>query len=407
MSIKSLLVVMAAGLIASGQSTATGFERLDVSKDRLASYQLSDANRIADMDVDALKVDAEKLAAVTEGSFAGRATGWWAFERPVAIHYRMFENRAESAGGIVIVSGRTEGLALYYETIGDLLRNGWSVYIHDHRGQGFSSRLLEGKENQSRGYVDSFDYYVDDLRSFSDLVAAKRAGNPRPLFIMAHSMGGAVTSLLLQKQNGPYKAVVLVTPMHEPWAAGESQDRANQVADKYCDDIARPLAFSVPFVSESFAEGGDFDDQAKAAVGPDKFSISQDRKRLALNWQARAATCSGPSCGHLNAKVGGATKRWFNQACAASRQARGKAASEIGIPVLLLQGGDDRIVKPERQIEFCENVNVGKAARYCRGYVVEGGRHALLIEEDKYRQPVLVKMQDFFKCVGSGRTDCL
>ena len=81
-----------------------------------------------------LEAIALKEAQLTRGAFTG-ADG-------VKIHYRLYQHRAETRGGIVISSGRTEGLALYQETVRDLVRSGYSVYIHDHRGQGFSQRLL-------------------------------------------------------------------------------------------------------------------------------------------------------------------------------------------------------------------------------------------------------------------------
>ena len=83
--------------------------------------------------------------------------------RDVDIYYRKFEIKppAEEVGAIVISNGRTESMAGYPELIWDLHQQGYSVYILDHRGQGFSTRLLPDPQ---KSYVEKFEDYVDDLR---------------------------------------------------------------------------------------------------------------------------------------------------------------------------------------------------------------------------------------------------
>ena len=406
MKIGALLLSMSLMCCAIADAGAAQFAVLLIPESKVQSFKLSNQTRLTPESWPMLKQEVDELSAITEQHFNGVPAG----SRETIIFYRAFVNPKESRGGIVIVSGRTEGLALYYETIGDLLRNGYSVYMHDHRGQGYSSRLLEGPGDESRGYVDDFAYYVDDLKTFVDLVQDSRKGSTKPLFMLAHSMGGAIAALLLERKETatPIKGLALITPMFEPWASGDQFGVVEATADRYCDRWATKLPFTIPYLSTRYVDGKDFKELAaeyEAQPTALKSPITRDSTRLAINWRARASTCAGSHCGNGSAKVGGATLRWFNQACAASREARGPAAAAISVPVLLLQGSDDKVVNPGRQVEFCDQMNSASPGR-CTGLVVMGGRHGLLLEADAYRHPTLAKTLSFFECTAAGQSRC-
>src|SRR4051812_6688754 len=135
-------------------------------------------------------------------------------DQRIRIAYRRFPVPNEK-GAIVISSGRTESMLIYQELIWDLNNHGYSVYIHDHRGQGLSGRLLD--ESQ-KSYIDKFDFYVADLKTSHDtVVEPNRASRTPPrLFLLAHSMGGGIASLYIEKYTHDFDAAALVTPMHAP-----------------------------------------------------------------------------------------------------------------------------------------------------------------------------------------------
>lgn len=350
-----------------------------------------------------LEAATARLAPMTRGSFTGAAGA--------TIHYRLYQHRAETRGGVVVVAGRTEGLVTYQELIRDLVANGYSVYIHDHRGQGFSQRLLTS--DTTMGYVDSFDNYVKDLASFvAGPVRAARAGRTRPLFVLAHSMGGAVSSLYLaQQRDSGIAAAALVTPMMEPWTAGTSDaGLVDKLADAFCDSYSVDVASFGWLLAEKYAEGGPFDEQyaaVRAAPADAPNDLTHSALRFARHWQARNdARCEGADCGSPHAKVGGVSYRWFNQSCFASEKARGKAAANIAVPVLLLQGENDTVVKPSAQLEFCRNVNDANGPGYCIGRTVRKALHSIFIEADVYRAPALQRVLGFFDCVRKGAPRC-
>lgn len=350
-----------------------------------------------------LEALALKEAQLTRGAFTG-VDG-------VKIHYRLYQHRAETRGGIVISTGRTEGLALYQETVRDLVRSGYSVYIHDHRGQGFSQRLLP--QDDSIGHVENFDDYVNDLAAFVDgPVRAARAGRPLPLFLLAHSMGGAAAALFLEASpSARIAALALVTPMMAPWATGASNAGVTaQLADYLCDGGTMQLSGIAWLMPKSYAEGTPFDPayeliRQRAPDAPN--ALTHSAARFKRHWDMRAqARCDGPDCGSPHAKVGGVSYRWFQQSCAAAERVRGEAAGRIRQPVLLLQGEQDVVVKPSAQKTFCDNLNAAHGAGYCVGRTVMQGKHSLLIEADAYRIPVLHRVLGFFDCVASGAARC-
>ena len=124
------------------------------------------------------------------------------------IAYKYFPVK-NSKATIVIASGRTEGMVKYPELIYDLNNNGYSVYIYDHRGQGFSGRITT---DLRLGYVKDFFDYVKDLKYFVKNIVK----HDKKLFLLAHSMGGQVASLYAQRYTNDFDALVLSSPMHQP-----------------------------------------------------------------------------------------------------------------------------------------------------------------------------------------------
>ncbi len=296
----------------------------------------------------------------------------------IKIAYELFLQKKpnEEQDAIVIVSGRTESYVKYDESIYDLYRNGYAVFIYDHRGQGLSDRILPGADNYEKGYVERFDDYVEDLDTFIERIV--RPEKPRRIFLLAQSMGGAIASLWAERYPKVAHALALSSPMHQPTLIGGYRGSRG---------ACRTL---VPLM-------GQFRPTAYAGGGP--FHFTQD------DFQANDYTHSVVRFNrfldafdkHQEARVGGPTWQWVHEACRGAIESVTNA-SEIQIPVLLLQAGSDSVVDPQAQEEFCDNLARG-GKQTCNGggpVVIERAKHEMFIESDEYRRPVLEHILNFF-----------
>jgi lysophospholipase len=402
-----LVTLMACGLGAPVAGAAGGFAVLQADPQALSGHQVVDESRFAGQGWRDIEQANAAIASVEVGHFDGVPTGW--FERPVRIHHRAYVLPAERETGLVIVvPGFTEGLVIYQEVIHDLLRNGWSAYVIDHRNQGFSTRLIEAEDGGDKGHLDRFDHLVTDLQTFVERVRVARSAEgrpPRPMVLLAHSMGGAVSALMLARQGAetPFAAAAFVTPMMAPTVAPASATTwGERSLRRWCEAGSMPAFFSWPGVSTVRASGGTFEQEwRRYREMLDRGTHDQTHSvvRHDVRWANRASACEGEHCGHGDARVAGATMGWVAEACAASLEARGEGAARIQVPVLVLQGGEDRVVEPQAQEAFCDHVNAGKAEDApgrCTGLRLPEARHGLLVEVDRLRRPAIAEVLSFW-----------
>lgn len=270
---------------------------------------------------------------------------------------------------ILICPGRVESYVKYPELAWDLFHSGYDVVIIDHRGQGRSGRLLQ---DSHRGHVESFTHYVDDLETLYRKDVLSRPYRKR--FAFAHSMGGAILTLLLARLPRAFDAAVLASPMFgillplPQWVAHRILDWTNK----------RPV------LRESYAVG-------TGKWQPRPFSINQlthSRERYRRNLRFYA---DDPGL-----RVGGPTWHWVRESVLAGKSVLSKA-KDINTPLLLLQAGSDKVVDNQVQDLFCHIMTA--AGQPCEGekpWVISGARHEILFEKDSMRTEAIEAMLAFY-----------
>ena len=108
-------------------------------------------------------------------------------------------------GTVFILPGRTEHAEKYGPTAALLAQAGFAVTAIDWRGQGLAQRLLP---DARKGHVRRFSDYQTDL----DTWLAACADLPKPWFMLAHSMGGAIGLRALMR-GLPFQAAGFSAPM--------------------------------------------------------------------------------------------------------------------------------------------------------------------------------------------------
>ncbi len=122
---------------------------------------------------------------------------------------RLFTQRWEAHAAhaaMLLVHGYAEHSGRYAHVAGYLNAHDVSVYTYDQRGF--------GRSDGRRALVTSFDQLLDDLQCVIDRTR-RRLSDDAPLFLMGHSMGGAVCALYAIERSQAFQGLILSSPAVE------------------------------------------------------------------------------------------------------------------------------------------------------------------------------------------------
>ena len=213
------------------------------------------------------------------------------------LFYR-FAAPAEPEALLIIIHGYGEHSGRYEDLIQDFSSRGYAVFVPDLRGHGRSQRVF--------GDIEGRDKVREDIRILTQQAVQQFPGVP-PVLI-GHSMGGMFALYQLIAYQDDYVAAVLSGPA-----------------------ILLPEGVS-PLVK---AMAG-----VIAAIVPNLPIQELDLSEATRNMELRAADKLDPLqyTGKARARTGNETIRAQEEI-----QAR---LHEIGIPILLMHGADDKVIDP-------------------------------------------------------------
>ncbi len=287
-------------------------------------------------------------------------------QNTITLRYAKFGKGKGEKGSLMFINGWAENLLKYTELFYDLHLKGFSpIYTYDHRGQGFSDRLLP---NPHIGYVEDYSFYRKDMKAFIEIVLKDPEINKDNLFLIAHSMGGAIALDYLQTylDQKHFKAMVLSAPLLKIQIG-------YPVFDPFILSFVKLACWffckkQVPGINTRYME-------RKLMSG------SQARIKFGIHIETKfpKAILDRPSY-HWVLKSFSATKDLMQE----------KKILRIHIPLLILQAKKEVLVSNKYQNQFC-----GKLQNYCHIKRL-AGRHELFLETDTIRDKAIEETIRFF-----------
>ncbi|MDG6895298.1 alpha/beta hydrolase [Volucribacter amazonae] len=281
-------------------------------------------------------------------------------KKGINIAYRHFNHNAKATKLLIVANGRAENILKWTEVAYDFYQQGYDILLFDHRGQGYSQRLLKDKH---KGYIDDFRFYVEDMANLIENLTALYPYSQQ--FLLAHSMGALISSFYLANY-----------PHHIDKAVFSSPFFAIPYPRPYSDELIINVMMLLGQGKRYVFGKGDY---APANLNNNHLSTCRTR----ICWHNRIQR----KYHHL--RLGGPTFRWLHLSAIAIKQLN-KLLPRIEIPLMLLQAEKDSVVCNKTLPELTALLPQGQLQ------LIAKAKHEILFERDSIRQPVIAYIQDFF-----------
>ncbi len=267
-------------------------------------------------------------------------------------------------GTLVLMTGYSEFIEKYFETVRDFTKRGYVVVMPEWRGHGLS----EGDSVEpTRLHLRDFDTNLRDLEDRWDRLVAPL---PKPHVGLAHSMGGQISLRAVQA--------------HPDWLSGLAQ-----CAPMHGLPIPRHLKLMMKAII-GWAKLRGKDDVWNPAQGeavrpsvPEENNVTNDLARFK---RGDTLYVTEPKL-----QVNGASLGWFAAADKAMTDSqRKKFLAGIKTPLFIGTAGEELLVDNAIHAHVIANVQNGSGKFYAKG------KHELLMEKDAVREAFIADVAAFF-----------
>ena len=278
--------------------------------------------------------------------------------------YAPKEKRNDNA--ILILPGRMEPSIKYFELIYDIRNLPFDFFVLDHRGQGFSDRLLD---DPMKGHVENFQDFTKDV----DIVFKSYLKDYKKINILSHSMGGAIHLSFLQNYPG-YKKVIeknlTIAPMID----------INFAPYKKWQAISILKIFDIVGQDNKYVLGGrSFNPEAK--YENNRTTTSEVRWNKNHNFYLK----------YPELQLGSTTNRWTLQSHQATNRIIKYRSKLADLNLLIFQAENDSFVTNARNPILCGSI------KKCRIINYKNAKHGIHSERDEIRDQFIAELIKYFK----------
>lgn len=259
---------------------------------------------------------------------------------------------------VVILHGFTEFPEKYLELTWYFVNRGYHVFLP----------TLRGHDSGEAIHVERFEDYVRDLHCM--ISGIRNVTQELPLYLYAHSMGGAVGARYLQEYPDAFQKAVLTAPMFCPRAS----------------DVPYPVAL---LGSRALLLRGGRKRSCLFCGGYNpnvRVEQSNAASEGRFRWNLK---CRAENAGYRSA---GATNRWVYEALALRRRVLCRRnCRKIRVPVLVFSAGRDTQVRTDVQQTFVSRVPTARLECYPQE------KHELFSTKNEVLKDYLQKIFAFFE----------